>query len=156
MKLILSLALVTVVASAEAATVAAKIRTLEIKSIAKSVEVLKSLKTDKDTRVMLGLPVSVQLTDACTTFVGQQEGAVRLGHRWIRSIQALGSFDPMADACIEIAVEPVETTLSVELMLPKEIPAGDVTYFQDVVVGKQRVRVTYKPNAQQGSARALN
>jgi hypothetical protein len=153
MKLILSVVVMSWLVSAEAVTVAAKLKTLKLQSIDTKVELVKSTKTDKNTEILIGIPVKVILDNACTTFVGQQDGAIRFGVNRVRkTIQAMGSFDPMADACIEIAVEPVDATLTLAMSLPKEIPAG-LAYFQDVVIGDKLVRVTFRPSTQQGSIR---
>lgn len=156
MKFLLSVTLLVAAATSQAATVAAKVKTLEIKEVGPKVVFVKAFKTDKATEVLVGVPASILLGNACTAFVGQQDSTIRVRRQYYTYIQPIGSFDVTVDACAQVLPMPVDTTFTVALRLPKDIPAGDVTYYQDVLIGKKWVRVSYKPNEQGGTARELN
>lgn len=90
-------------------------------------EVLKITRSHPYTRFLIGIPAKVNVMSACLDFVGQQTKLPVAGKQMVE-ISALAAQNPLVDACIEIAVSPIATqlTLEMEVLTGGFVPADDV------------------------------
>lgn len=121
--------------------VSSTLRTLKVTVTSQSGTVVKvrDYVSAQSRQVLVGIPVSIDLGDACTSYVGQQttqlSGVAQVG------LQALGATDPLVDACVAIAVSPINRTLTLSFDVPKTLPVAVLT--QRVLIGQNVYTVTY-------------
>lgn len=94
--------------------IAPRLGKLRVIKVQKEGKVLSETHRHPYTKFLLGIPVTVVLPNVCTQFVGQQTtGSTRSNP--VTMIEVMGSSNPLAQVCIEIVAEPVQTVLTFEM-----------------------------------------
>lgn len=150
-KLFLGLALVSTGAFA-ATDVAPVLRSLKVVEVGKLGKVVQTQRSHPFTKFVIAIPAKVEPGDACTDFVGQTTTA-KAPKRPVL-LTAVGATSPLTQACIQIAVMPVDTNLTVEMNVltggfvpanPRQVMlveiAGAGTFRLELDLGSDRVKI---------------
>lgn len=151
--LALVVALAAPLAQAAEQPVASSLRTLKINVTSNQGVVLHTRgSVNKTHQVVVGIPASIDLGDACTKFVGQQE--TQLSGVAPVSIQALGATSPVVDACIAVMPLPEQTNLTLVFNVADDLPVAQIS--QRVLVGSDVYLVTLELTNETVSLQRVN
>lgn len=132
--------------------VAPVLQTLSVQNVASEGVVLKQDHFHPTTSFLIGIPAQVDTRSACVDFVGTE---TRVGA--ITSIRAVGSSNPVMDACIAVMPMPVTTqiTLKMDVVTGGFVPAARIQQRIVDISGAGRFSVTLDMSTERVSVRRI-
>ncbi len=119
---------------------ALSLKDLKVFEVSTKGRLLKETHRHPFTEYVFGITAKVETPNACTTFVGQKTTG--------KKITPVGSYNPLTDACIQIAVEPqeVEFTVSHRVLTGGIVAANPVQFKPVLLAGLGQVMIIFDMN----------